>query len=250
MKILGIIPSRYASTRFPGKPLADIAGKSMIRRVYERSSGARHLDDLVVATDDERIYDHVLQFGGKAVMTSAHHVNGTSRCLEALQAVHKTSGHTGFDAVVNIQGDEPFIHPDQVSLVAGMLKEKNAGIATLAFRISDTSELFDSNVVKVVFDRTGQARYFSRQAIPFVRDARQDEWLHDHDFYKHIGIYGYLSDVLARITLLEESPLERAEKLEQLRWIEHGFQVIIGITTHQSVAVDAPEDLSKLTNTR
>ena len=182
-------------------------------------------------------------------MTSENHQNGTSRCHEVLEAFKVKSGADQFDAVVNIQGDEPFIDPSQIDKVALLLSEKHAEIATLLKLIENEEELFNPNVVKVVFDQAKKAKYFSRQTIPFLRDENKSEWLGKHRFYKHIGIYGYSAEVLTLIAKLEESPLEKAEKLEQLRWIENGFQISIDITTTQSIAVDTREDLSKLTNT-
>ena len=249
MKILGIIPSRYASTRFPGKPLIDIAGKSMIQRVYEQSLKSVHLYKVVVATDDERIFNHVKSFGGEVQMTSENHQNGTSRCAEVLESIGTESRENQFDAIVNIQGDEPFIDPSQIDKVALLLSDKNAEIATLAKLIESDEELFNPNVVKVVIDQAYRAKYFSRQTIPFIRDENKDQWLGKHKFYKHIGIYGYSSVVLKLITILKESSLEKAEKLEQLRWLENGFQISVDITTMQSIAIDSQEDLSKLTNT-
>ena len=249
MKILGIIPSRYASTRFPGKSLIDIAGKSMIHRVYEQALKSEHLDKVVVATDDDRIFEHVKSFGGEVLMTSKNHRNGTSRCFEVIEAFRVKPEEDQFDAVVNIQGDEPFIDPSQIDKVALLLSDKNAEIATLVKLIENEEELFNPNVVKVVFDQAKKAKYFSRQTIPFLRDENKNEWLSKHRFYKHIGIYGYSTEVLTLITKLKESPLEKAEKLEQLRWLENGFQIPVGITTTQSIAIDTPEDLSKLTNT-
>ncbi len=248
MKILGIIPSRYGSTRFPGKPLADISGKSMIRRVYEQAGRSAQLDGLVVATDDQRIFEHVKNFGGEVVMTSTTHPNGTSRCLEALRIVQKKDDSDTYSGVVNIQGDEPFIQPEQISDVALMLKEKQAEIATLCCKIDDQEELFSPHVVKVVFDKEHVALYFSRQAIPNCRGAEEKDWLNQHIYYKHIGIYGFQTEVLSRIVMLKESALEKAEQLEQLRWLEHGFEIHIGMTSFQSLAIDTPEDLSKLTN--
>ena len=247
MKILGVIPARYASTRFPGKPLAMIAGKSMIQRVYEQALKASNLDQVVVATDDVRISDHVNSFGGKVVMTSVEHPNGTARCKEAMQIMNAGAEGLPFEGIVNIQGDEPYIHPDQISSIGEMLMQ-GAEIATLAKQLDEKSELFNPNVVKVVFDNTFRALYFSRQAIPFLRDDEQGSWIQQHHYYRHIGIYGYSAGVLERIVTLKESPLEQAEKLEQLRWLENGFKIRVGTTTRQSIAVDTPDDLSKLTN--
>jgi 3-deoxy-manno-octulosonate cytidylyltransferase (CMP-KDO synthetase) len=247
MKALGIIPARYASTRFPGKPLVEIRGKSMIMRVYEQASKAEMLDAVVVATDDRRIYNHVTEFNGSAVMTDENHLNGTSRCAEALQLFSKHHGD-GFDAVVNIQGDEPFIDPSQVDQVVSILKNPENEIVTLARKVEDEVELFSPDVVKVIFDAEGRANYFSRQAIPFLRGISQQEWIQHYTFYKHIGIYGFRSDVLRKIVKLKESGIEKAEKLEQLRWLENAFRITVGITDLEAISIDTPEDLSKLTN--
>ena len=248
MKILGVIPSRYASTRFPGKPLIDINGKSMIQRVYEQAQKSTYLNKVAVATDDDRIFNHIKSFGGEVVMTSESHKNGTSRCYEALELANTTIGEDSYDAVINIQGDEPYIEPSQIDKVSVLLNEKKAEIATLVKLIDNKEELFDPNVVKAVLDNKNNAKYFSRQTIPYVRDEAIDVWLNKHAFYKHIGIYGYSSKVLKLIAKLKKSPLEKAEKLEQLRWLENGFQICTDITTAQSVAIDTPDDLSKLTN--
>ena len=247
MRIIGIIPSRYGSTRFPGKPLVDIAGKSMIQRVYDQAAKAKLLDDVVVATDDERIYDHVTAFGGKVAMTSVDHLNGTSRCLEVVNAFPESKGNP-VKGVVNIQGDEPFLDPEQIDQVAELLTLPETQLATLIKKIENPEELFNPNVVKVVFTNEQWASYFSRQAIPFIRDQVADDWMKAHDFYKHIGIYGYRSEVLRQIVDLPVSTLEKAESLEQLRWLEHGFRIRVGVTTKQAIAIDTPEDLSKLTN--
>jgi 3-deoxy-manno-octulosonate cytidylyltransferase (CMP-KDO synthetase) len=247
MNVLGIIPARYGSTRFPGKPLARIGDKSMIRRVYEQCKLAKTPGEIVVATDDERIYRHVREFGGEAVMTDETHQNGTSRCREALQIWEKETGKE-FDAVINIQGDEPFINPEQIDKVAAMLMKPEVNIATLAKKIETTEELFNRNVVKLVTDRNQKALYFSRQPVPLVRDADKEHWLEKTVFYKHIGIYGYKKTVLDEIIRLSPGKLEQAEKLEQLRWMENGYAVYVDFTEFDSFAVDTPEDLSKFTN--
>ena len=247
MNILGIIPARYGSTRFPGKPLARIRDKSMIRRVYEQCKLAESPDKIVVATDDERIYRHVQEFGGEVVMTKEEHPNGTSRCAEALQLVEQEA-KVKFDAVINIQGDEPFINPAQIDKVAALLMKQEVKIATLAKKITTTKELFDRNVVKLVIDNGGKALYFSRQPVPLVRDAEEEKWLDKATFFKHIGIYGYTREVLSEITRLPAGKLEMAEKLEQLRWMENGYAVYIGFTEFDSFSVDTPEDLLKFTN--
>ena len=246
MKVLGIIPSRYQSTRFPGKPLADIMGKSMIFRVYEQVSKSPLINELVVATDDERIADHVKNFGGKVMLTSKNHANGTSRCLEVLESLSNQGKE--FDIVVNIQGDEPFIQPEQIDQIVGLFSDDVTEIASLASRINTKKDLFDSNVVKVVMNPNGNALYFSRQAIPFLRGIEQEAWLDKNSFYKHVGIYAYKTNILKKINTLEPSPLEESEKLEQLRWLENDFVIRLGITDYKGVGIDAPEDITKLIN--
>lgn len=248
MKIIGVIPSRYASARFPGKPLAIINGKSMIRRVWEQAKKSRLLSDVIVATDDSRIYDHVKGFGGSVLMTTADHQNGTSRCNEVLDILSVGETETQAATLINIQGDEPFINPVQIDQVAQLFQDTEVEIGTLARKITDSKELFNPNVVKVVKNSAGKALYFSRQTIPFVRDADPQDWLDHHDFYKHIGIYGYRSDILSKITKLKSGLLEETEKLEQLRWLEQGFSITVATTEFESLSVDTPEDLSKLTN--
>lgn len=243
MNILGIIPARFASTRFPGKPLADIGGKTMIQRVYEQAKKAALLTDVIVATDDERIAAHVAAFGGQAVITSDAHQSGTDRCFEAMQKFGAPA-----EAVINIQGDEPFIQPQQIDLIAGCFSNKETQIATLVKKIMSNEELFNVNIPKVILNNKQEAVYFSRQAIPFIRGEKEAGWLGKNIFYKHIGIYGYRADVLAEITALKQSALELAESLEQLRWIENGYKLKVEITEFESVAVDSPEDLKKLAN--
>lgn len=242
MEIIGIIPARYASTRFPGKPLVDIGGKSMIRRVYEQAKKSASLADVIVATDDERIAGHVEGFGGKAVMTDSSHQSGTDRCYEAIRKFRPSA-----EVVINIQGDEPFISPGQIDLVASCFTEPATQIATLVKKISTNEELFNVNTPKVLLNKNAEAVYFSRQTIPHIRGKEQPEWLGAFTFYKHIGIYAYRTPVLAEITALKQSPLELAEALEQLRWIENGYRIKVKITDFESVAVDVPEDLKKLT---
>ncbi len=242
MKIIGIIPARYASTRFPAKPLVDIGGKSMIQRVYEQAKKAKSLADVIVATDDERILQHVKAFNGKVVMTSINHQSGTDRCFEAIQAYSPSA-----DVVINIQGDEPFIHPEQIDLVASCFNSDTVQIATLIKKIIINEELFNVNIPKVLINKSKEAICFSRQTLPFIRGKEQSEWLTNYTFYKHIGIYAYTTNVLAEITALKQSSLELAEALEQLRWIENGYKINVEITDFESVAVDSPEDLKKLT---
>ncbi|MCR6639282.1 MAG: 3-deoxy-manno-octulosonate cytidylyltransferase [Sporocytophaga sp.] len=240
MNILGIIPARYASTRFPAKPLVEIGGKSMIRRVYEQAGKARLLSNVVVATDNNEIFNHVKTFGGNVVMTKEEHPSGTDRCFEALE---KTSGD--FDFVINIQGDEPFIHPEQIDLLASALN-KETELATLVKKIEDQETLFNPNTPKVIFNKNKEAIYFSRQTIPYIRGAEPEQWLSKAEFYKHIGIYAYRADILKAITSLETGSLEKSESLEQLRWLENGFNIKVEITTYESVGIDVPSDLEKI----
>ncbi len=242
MKIIGIIPARFASTRFPGKPLVDINGKSMIQRVYEQSKKAKSLNDVIVATDDSRIEQHIKSFGGNVIMTSEHHQSGTDRCFEAIQKYDSTA-----DIVINIQGDEPFIRPEQIDLVASCFNSANVEIATLVKKISTNEELYNPNTPKVVLNSNKEAIYFSRQTIPFIRGENEMEWLNNHTFYKHIGIYAYRTGILGKLTTLKQSSLELAEALEQLRWVENGYKIKVEITDFESIAIDVPEDLKKLT---
>lgn len=240
MKILGIIPARFASTRFPGKPLADIAGKSMVQRVYEQCCQSSRLDELIIATDDQRILQHVESFGGKAVMTSATHPSGTDRCNEVAGLFPE------FDICINIQGDEPMIDPQQIDLLCSCFNDENASLATLVKKITSPTELFNQNTPKVTFNKNMEALYFSRNTIPFIRSSNEKNWLKEHTFYKHIGIYGYRAAILSEITKLEISSLEKAESLEQLRWLENGYRIKVAITDKESQAIDTPEDLLKL----
>ena len=246
MRILGVIPSRYASSRFPGKPLADICGKSMIQRVYEQVVVAPVLDRVVVATDDERIATHVNNFGGNCLLTGADHRNGTSRCLEVVQRLEQQNDY--FDMVVNVQGDEPFIKPAQIEQLAALFNDEDTQTGSLINRITDAGDLWNSHVVKVVRNLKGEALYFSRQPIPFLRDVPPDKWLEKASFYRHLGLYAYRTAVLKKINELPPSPLEQNEKLEQLCWLENGFNIKLGITDYKGVGIDTPEDLSKLIN--
>ena len=242
MKILGIIPSRYASTRFPGKPLIDIDGKSMIQRVYEQAKKANSLTEVVVATDDDRIFNHVNSFGGNVVMTSSSHESGTDRCAEVLEKYE-----VQFDVVLNIQGDEPFINPEQINQLAACFEDEKTDIATLIKEIKTEEELFNPNRPKVDFDKNNFAKMFSRSVIPELPNIKKEDFFKKHTFYKHIGIYGYRSDVLAQISKLPQSPLEVKERLEQLRWLENNYSIKINITNYEAVAIDTPEDLEKIT---
>lgn len=243
IKIIGIIPARYASTRFPGKPLIDIGGKSMIQRVYEQSAKANSLADVIVATDDKRIQEHVVSFGGKVVMTKDSHQSGTDRCFEAIEKFDPAA-----DVVINIQGDEPFIHPEQIDIAAKCFSNPEVKIATLAKKLNNNKDLFNPNVPKVIIDKNGNAIYFSRHPIPYMRGKENDTWQDLHTFYKHIGLYAYRTNVLAELTALKQSSLELAESLEQLRWLENGYKIKVEITDYESVAIDAPDDLKKLEN--
>jgi 3-deoxy-manno-octulosonate cytidylyltransferase (CMP-KDO synthetase) len=242
MNILGIIPARYASTRFPGKALVDIAGKTMIQRVYEQSKKCVHLSEVIVATDDERIFNHVAGFGGKVIMTSANHQSGTDRCAEVALL------HPHYDVIINIQGDEPFIDPEQIGKLAACFTNSGTQIATLIKKIENKQELFNSNTPKVIINKLSEAVYFSRSPLPHIRGQEPHDWLKHFTYFKHIGIYGYRADVLQEITKLPISPLEKAESLEQLRWIENGYRIKVAETGLETYAVDTPEDLEKLTN--
>lgn len=241
MKVLGVIPARYGSSRFPGKPLIEIKGKSMIQRVYERSNQSEVLDDLVVATDDERIFEAVKKFGGKAVMTSMDHQSGTDRCLEAMQ---KMKGK--FDIVINIQGDEPFIDPAQITDVAKCFNDSETDIATLVKRVHHAEELFNPSMVKVVINNRDQAMYFSRSVIPYLNEVPKESWTEQYEFLEHVGIYGYKTKALLEITQLPISSLEVHEKLEQLRWLENGFTIKVAYTDVESEPIDTQEDLERI----
>jgi 3-deoxy-manno-octulosonate cytidylyltransferase (CMP-KDO synthetase) len=241
MRILGIIPARYASTRLPGKPLVDIGGRSMVQRVVEQARRCTGLAAVVVATDDERVAGHVRGFGGEVVMTSPEHPSGTDRCYEALERM----GRERFDAVVNIQGDEPFIEPAQIEEVCAALRGAPGGIATLAQVVTDDRDLDDAGEVLITTDVHMDALYFSRAAIPFLRDAGTGPRHARFRFLKHVGLYSYTAEALAAIVQLPPSSLEKAEALEQLRWLEHGHKVRIGLTDHPSFCVDTPADLAE-----
>ena len=247
MSILGIIPARYASTRFPGKPLADINGRSMILRVYDQALKSGVFSEVLVATDDERIAGHVRREGYNAVMTSPTHRSGTERCLEALGTWEKESP-SHYDFMINIQGDEPYIHPGQIQKAARLLTSEGARIATLASIMKSREEIFNPNVVKVVFDNRMNALYFSRAPIPFIREVDEIQWNQLHVHYKHIGIYGFETSTLRQVCSLPEGALEKIESLEQLRWLEAEINIKIDLTEFESVAIDTPEDLLKITN--
>lgn len=241
-KIIGIIPARYGSTRFPGKPLTLIRGKTMIRRVWEQACKATSLHGVFVATDDERIAEEVRSFGGNVLLTADTHPTGTDRCREALELAEGQEG-LHFDAVINIQGDEPFIDPAQIDLVASCFAEASTQLATLAKRLKQTEDLLNPNIIKVVLADTGEALYFSRSPIPHYRGEPEAEWVSKGLYYKHIGIYGYRADVLREITRLPQGELEKTESLEQLRWLQAGYRIQVRETYSESRSVDAPEDL-------
>lgn len=242
MKILGIIPARYGSSRFEGKPLALINGRMMIQRVYEQAKKADKLAEVVVATDDQRICDAVVSFGGKVVMTSSNHKSGTDRCREVVEKVG-----ADFDAVINIQGDEPYINPLQINQIAALISDDDTQIASLCKPIRDIDELLSHNAVKVVVDKNGKALYFSRYTIPFQRNETDTtKWMQLRTYYKHIGIYAYKSQILKEISALPQSGLEMSEALEQLRWLENGYAVRMGVTEYESYSVDVPDDIKKI----
>ena len=238
--IIGIIPARYASTRFPGKPLIDIQGKSMIQRVYEQASKSKMLDKVVVATDDARIKEHVATFGGEVVMTREDHPSGTDRCWDALQQVDGN-----YKYVINIQGDEPFIDPQQIDSLALTL-DGTTELATQMIPVDSHEILFDIGEVKIVLNEDMEALYFSRMVIPFIKGVDQSEWHKHHNYYRHVGMYAYRTDVLEAVTKLSVSSLEKAESLEQLRWLEKGYKIKCVVTTFDSHCIDTPEDVEKV----
>ncbi|WP_462281852.1 3-deoxy-manno-octulosonate cytidylyltransferase [Salinivirga cyanobacteriivorans] len=242
-KFLALIPARYGSTRFPGKPLAMIENKPMIQHVYEKATG--FFEYVYVATDDERIQKSVEHFGGRVVMTKDSHQSGTDRCAEALHKLEKQLG-TFFDVVVNIQGDEPFIDPVQLKLIAESFRSEKTEIATLVKKIDCQTDLFDINKPKVILNKNLEAIYFSRTPIPYYRNLEEHKWLKHHKYYKHIGLYAYRADVLKQITKLDQSSLEVAESLEQLRWIEHGYRIAVRETDIENISIDTPADLQKI----
>ena len=239
MKVVGIIPARYGSSRFPGKPLAMIKGKTMIQRVCEQAWKSK-LDDVVVATDDIRIADEVLKFGGRYVMTDPRHQSGTDRCCEALEILEEH-----YDAVINIQGDEPFIDPQHIDLLVDMISRDDTQLASLVKRIDDEEELFGSNKVKVVMDKAGNALYFSRNPIPYMRNVAHEKWLQKGCFFQHLGIYAYKAETLRQIATMQPTALELAESLEQLRWLENGLSIRMAVVEADSLAIDSPADLAK-----
>ena len=241
MKSIGIIPARFESSRFPGKALVDIKGKSMIQRVYEQASRSKLLEKIIVATDDDRIYQHVLSFGGEAVMTDITHQSGTDRCAEVIE------NYPNAEIIINIQGDEPFIQSEQIdNLVSYLDSSSHLALATLAKKINDSTTLFDPNIVKVIFDNSNKALYFSRQAIPFIRGKEKEKWLDQTSFYKHIGLYAYRRKTLQEISQLARSKYEILESLEQLRWLENGYAIGVLETKLETIGIDTPDDLKNI----
>ena len=238
MKFIAIIPARYASTRFPGKPLAVLGGKTVIQRVYEQVSSV--LSEVYVATDDERIFQTVEQFGGRAVMTRSDHKSGTDRIQEA---VEKTG--TEADVVINVQGDEPFIQPSQIETLMQLFDDPQTQIGTLGKPFESMEAVENPNSPKIVVDHRGFALYFSRSVIPFIRGVERNDWFGQYPFLKHLGIYAYRRAVLREVTLLPQSSLEKAESLEQLRWLQNGYRIRVGLTDVETVGIDTPEDLQR-----
>lgn len=238
MKFIGIIPARYASTRFPGKPLAMLGGRTVIQRVYEQATAI--LDEAYVATDDERIFQAVEQFDGRAIMTRADHKSGTDRIEEAAEKIG-----TQADVIINIQGDEPFIQKSQIETLMHLFDEPSTQIGTLGKRFESIEAAMNPNSPKIVTDKRGFALYFSRSIIPYVRGKEQSEWLQHFPYLKHLGLYAYRREVLQEVTQLPQSPLEIAESLEQLRWLENGYRIRVGLTNVETVGIDTPEDLQR-----
>ena len=238
MKFTAIIPARYASTRFPGKPLAVLGGKTVIQRVYEQVSSV--LNEVYVATDDERIFACVNSFGGKAVMTRADHQSGTDRIQEA---VEKTSTQT--DVIINVQGDEPFIQPSQIQTLMQLFDDPSTQIGTLGKYFENIEAVENPNSPKIVMDNRGFALYFSRSVIPYIRGKERQNWFGEYPFLKHLGVYAYRREVLAEVTKLPQSSLEKAESLEQLRWLQNGYRIRVGLTDVETVGIDTPEDLQR-----
>jgi 3-deoxy-manno-octulosonate cytidylyltransferase (CMP-KDO synthetase) len=238
MKFIAIIPARYASTRFPGKPLAVLGGKTVIQRVYEQVSGI--LDEAYVATDDERIFQAVEAFGGKVVMTRTDHKSGTDRIEEAAEKIG-----TDADVIINVQGDEPFIQPSQIETLMGLFDDPETQIGTLGKLFDSMEAVVNPNSPKIVTDNRGFALYFSRSVIPYIRGREREDWFGQYPFLKHLGIYAYRREVLAEVTQLPQSSLEKAESLEQLRWLQNGYRIRVGLTDVETVGIDTPEDLQR-----
>ncbi len=240
MKILGVIPSRFASSRFPGKPLIDLAGKSMIQRVYEGAKKCELFTELVVATDDERIFRHVEQFGGKAIMTSESHQSGTDRCGEVIQK------YADFDVVVNIQGDEPLVEAEQLRQLIRAFENEETEIATLGILVQNQQELFNPNRIKVVLNAHNQAIYFSRNPIPYGAQMLQEFWMKNYPYVRHIGLYAYKTEVLSALVQLKPTALEKQESLEQLRWMYYGYSIQVVMTEIETPNIDSPEDVAAI----
>lgn len=238
-KVLGVIPARYHSSRFPGKPLVDIGGKSMIQRVYEQATSCSVLDRVVIATDDLRIFHHAEAFGAEVLLTRTDHISGTDRCAEVAALL------PAYSVCINIQGDEPFLTPSQIERIVLPLIEDRAEISTLAKTIQHLSTLNNPNVVKVVFNKNGHALYFSRSPIPYLRDIAAQNWAEKQAHYQHLGLYGFQRESLIEIAGLPPSPLERWEALEQLRWLENGKSIFVALTNEETIGVDTPEDVQK-----
>ena len=246
MKFIAVIPARYASTRFPGKPLAVLGGKTVIQRVYEQAVSV--LPQAYVATDDERIFKCVEDFGGRAVMTRADHKSGTDRIEEAVEKIEERGAKSEEKddlVVINIQGDEPFIQPSQIETLMHLFDDPETQIGTLGKRFDTIEAVRNPNSPKIVTDRRGFALYFSRSVIPFIRGVEADEWMPHYPFLKHLGVYAYRREVLAEVTRLPQSALEKAESLEQLRWLENGYRIRVGLTDVETVGIDTPEDLAR-----
>ena len=238
MKYMAIIPARYASTRFPGKPLAQLGGKAVIQRVYEQVSSL--LDEVYVATDDDRIFQAVEAFGGRAVMTRADHKSGTDRIEEAAEKIGSTA-----DVIINVQGDEPFIQPSQITTLMQLFDAPETQIGTLGKPFESIEAIENPNSPKIVTDNRGFALYFSRSVIPYIRGKERESWLGEFPFLKHLGVYAYRREVLAEVTKLPQSSLEKAESLEQLRWLQNGYRIRVGLTDVETVGIDTPEDLAR-----
>jgi len=241
MKKIAIIPARYASTRFPGKPLVNIKGKPMVQHVYDKAIESKVFDKVIVATDDVRIEKVVKGFGGAVMITSDQHQSGTDRCGEVINSLDED-----FDIAVNIQGDEPFIHVEQLEQLVTLFDNPNTDIATLKKQLNNIEDVHNPNIVKVVSALDKRALYFSRNPIPFTRGSEKEKWLTKHDYYKHLGLYGYRVNVLKKLVKLPTSSLENCESLEQLRWLQNGFSIFIDETEHESIGIDTPEDLERL----
>jgi len=238
MKFMAIIPARYASTRFPGKPLAVLGGKTVIQRVYEQVSSV--LDEVYVATDDHRIYDCVTGFSGRAVMTREDHKSGTDRIEEAVEKIQSSA-----DVIINVQGDEPFIQPSQINTLMSLFDDPDTQIGTLGKLFESIDAVENPNSPKIVTDNRGFALYFSRSVIPYIRGKELTDWFGEYPFLKHLGIYAYRREVLREVTRLPQSSLEKAESLEQLRWLQNGYRIRVGLTDVETVGIDTPEDLQR-----